>query len=177
MQIQLCGRAVWRWVATVPRSARHDTMCREVGSCEKVPRTAWLKQLRDEIYSVARRTSPQRTARRGSFELERSCRSREHRWRTEWDFRSWNPFDNPHWPTALGTEPDRLCRPRWRKTFARLEVPHRVADSKVARWRHVVGWPESRSDRCARNLWEVRATGSGAKTHREDKVSNFCSLL
>ena len=60
-----------------------------------------------EIHSAARHRGMERVETREGFELERaaSCRSREHRWRTQLDFSSGESFDDPHRPTTLGARP------------------------------------------------------------------------
>jgi hypothetical protein len=52
----------------------------------------------------------------------------------------------------------------------RLVVPRPVAGNKGARWWPVAGWPESRSDGCARNLWGARATGSDRQLREGSRV-------
>ncbi len=47
-----------------------------------------------------------------------------------------------------------------------VAVPRRAVESKVAGAWHVADWPGSRSCECGRSLWEARATGSVAGTHR-----------
>ena len=83
--------------------ARRDTVRREVGYCEKLPRRGWLRKWEEEICSAAKRKSRERAETRGGLGLERvvSCRSRDHRWRTKLDFGSGEPLDDLHRSTAF----------------------------------------------------------------------------
>ena len=107
MQILWRGRAVWRCAEGVTRRATRDAVGAEVGGRKKVHRKAWLKKLRAEICSSARRRSPERFETRDSFELEKvvSCRDRDHWWRTKLDFGSGKPLDDLHRSTAFRAAP------------------------------------------------------------------------
>jgi hypothetical protein len=69
MQIQWWEDAVWRSAEIARQSATHDTMCPDVGYGEKIPRRAWLKKLKEDLCSVARRRSPEHAETRKSYEL------------------------------------------------------------------------------------------------------------
>ncbi len=107
MQIQWWEGAVSSCAEAVPQSATRDSMSREAGCLRKRIVKSVVEELEKEIRCAARHRGRERVETREGFELERaaSCRSREHRWRTQLDFSSGESFDDPHRPTTLGARP------------------------------------------------------------------------
>jgi hypothetical protein len=143
-----------------------------------------LKRLKEEICSTARRRSPERAETRGGFGLERvvSCRSRDPKWRTKLNFRRGEPFDDLHRATTHGTAPKIGEVFGGGSVLFGLRLWYRAEQLKAKRQKseewHAGGWPGIRSYGCARNLPEVGATGSCARTHRQvgSATSVCCGL-
>src|SRR6266853_6699339 len=107
MQIPWWEGAASSCAEAVLQSATRDSMSREAGCLRKRIVKSVVEELEKEIRCAARHRGRERVETREGFELERaaSCRSREHRWRTQLDFSSGESFDDHHQPTTLGARP------------------------------------------------------------------------
>src|SRR5260370_25900471 len=129
MQIQWWEGAASSCAEAVPQSARRGGRSPAGGRMRKRILKSVVEEL--ERRPVPRQNTEVRSGWKNTFELERvaSCRSLDHRRRTQLDFSSGESFDDPHRPTTLGAKP-KIVRTGGGGRLLRFAVPTEQVGAK-----------------------------------------------